>query len=547
MATALPQTVTHRDQWWRNAVIYQVYVRSFADANGDGIGDLAGVRERLPYLAALGVDALWFNPWYASPQADAGYDVADYRAIDPLFGDLAEAEALIAEAHDLGLKVIIDIVPNHVSDQHAWFAEAVAAGPGSPQRDRFWFRPGRGSRPPNDWQSVFGGPAWTRVTEPDGTAGEWYLHLFAPEQPDLNWNNADVAAEHEDVLRFWFDRGADGVRIDSATMPAKDPTLADFDPADPPLPHPFIDQDAVHDIYRAWRTVADAYDPPRALIGEVWLDKPDRLAMYLRPDEMHTAFNFDYLNCTWDPKALRHVIDATLDTHAPVDAPATWVLSNHDVTRHVTRYGRADSSYGQAMRQHGTAIDLALGTRRARAALLLNLALPGSVYLYQGEELGLEEVEDISSELRQDPIFHRTHGSDMGRDGCRVPLPWSGSTVPFGFSPTSATERPWLPQPAAWDTRTAEIQTGDPDSTLELYRTAIALRREHLTPAAPSLEWLRTDPELLSFTRPGGFTFLANLSDQPVALPSATHVLLASGPLTAGFVSPDTAVWLRSA
>jgi alpha-glucosidase len=537
-----------RDQWWRDAVIYQVYVRSFADANGDGVGDLAGVRQRLPYLAALGVDALWFNPWYASPQADGGYDVADYRAIDPLFGDLAEAVALIAEAHDLGLKVIIDVVPNHVSDQHAWFAEAVAAGPGSPERDRFWFRPGRGPAgdlPPNDWQSVFGGPAWTRVTEPGGTTGEWYLHLFAPEQPDLNWNNADVGAEHEDVLRFWFDRGADGIRIDSATMPAKDPVLADFDPADPPLPHPFIDRDAVHDIYRAWRTVADACDPPRALIGEVWLDKPDRLAMYLRSDEMHTAFNFEYLNCTWDPKALRHVIDATLDAHAPVDAPATWVLSNHDVTRHVTRYGRADSSYGHALRQHGTPVDLALGTRRARAALLLNLALPGSVYLYQGEELGLEEVEDIPSELRQDPIFHRTNGSDIGRDGCRVPLPWSGSTAPFGFSPPTATERPWLPQPAGWADRTAEVQTGDPESTLELYRTAIGLRREHLTPVAARLEWLPTDPELLSFTRPGGFTFLANLSDRSVPVPPDTEVLLASGPLADG-LPPDTAVWLRS-
>jgi alpha-glucosidase len=545
MATALPQTVTLSDQWWRDAVIYQVYVRSFADANADGIGDLAGVRERLPYLAALGVDALWFNPWYASPQADAGYDVADYRAIDPLFGDLAEAETLIREAHGAGLKVIIDVVPNHVSDQHAWFVEAVAAGPGSPERERFWFRPGRGDLPPNEWQSVFGGPAWTQVVEPDGKPGEWYLHLFAPEQPDLNWNNPDVATEHEDVLRFWFDRGADGVRIDSATMPAKDPTLADFDPATPPARHPYIDQDAVHDIYRAWRTVADSYERPRALIGEVWLDKPERLAMYLRPDEMHTAFNFDYLNCAWDPKALRHVIDATLDAHAPVDAPATWVLSNHDVTRHVTRYGRADSSFGFALRQHGTPVDLPLGTRRARAALLLNLALPGSVYLYQGEELGLEEVGEIPDEMRQDPIFHRTRGVDIGRDGCRVPLPWSGSAAPFGFSPAGSAT-PWLPQPAGWAGRTAQAQTGDPESMLELYRTAIRLRREHLSPAGAALEWLPTDPEVLSFTRPGGFTFLANLSDQPVARP-AGDVLLASGPLTDGLVPSDTAVWVRTA
>ncbi|BCY08433.1 glycoside hydrolase family 13 protein [Actinoplanes sp. L3-i22] len=514
------------DEWWRDAVIYQVYVRSFADANGDGVGDLAGVRQRLPHLAGLGVDALWFNPWYASPQADAGYDVADYRAIDPLFGTLDEAAALITEAHALGLKVIIDIVPNHVSDQHAWFAAALAAGPGSPERERFWFRPGRGDLPPNNWQSVFGGPAWTRVAD-----GEWYLHLFDPGQPDLNWTSPDVVAEHEDVLRFWFDLGADGVRIDSATMPAKDPALADFDPADPPPAHPYVDRDAVHDIYRGWRAVADAYSPPRALIGEVWLDQPDRLALYLRPDEMHTAFNFDYLNCAWEPKALRHVIDATLAAHAPVGAPATWVLSNHDVTRHVTRYGRVNTSFSHAGRQHGASVDLALGARRARAALLLNLALPGSVYLYQGEELGLEEVEDIPDELRQDPIFHRTGGLDVGRDGCRVPLPWAGEQD----TPS------WLPRPASWFRRTPDLQDRDPGSMLTLYRTAIRLRRERL--GAGTLAWLPGDPEVLAFTRPGGFTFLANLSAEPVTLP-AGELLLASGPVEGGLVPPDTAVWL---
>jgi alpha-glucosidase len=530
--------VVPSSQWWRTAVIYQVYVRSFADGNGDGIGDLAGVRARLPYLAGLGVDALWFNPFFASPQADGGYDVADYRAVDPLFGDLAEATALIAEAHELGLKVIIDIVPNHVSDQHPWF---IAALDGGPARDRFWFRPGRGSLPPNDWQSVFGGPAWTQVSD-----GSWYLHLFAPEQPDLNWNDPDVIAEHEDVLRFWFDSGADGVRIDSATMPAKDPLLGDLDAAGP---HPYIDRDEVHDIYRGWRAVADAYAPPRALIGEVWLDKPDRLALYLRPDEMHTAFNFDYLNCAWDPKSLRHVIDATLAAHAPVGAPATWVLSNHDVTRHVTRYGRADSSYGHALRQHGTPADLALGTRRARAAVLLDLALPGSVYLYQGEELGLPEVEDIPAASRQDPIFHRTGGTDIGRDGCRVPLPWSGTAAPFGFSPPSASAEPWLPQPATWASCTVAAQEGDPTSMLSLYRTAIALRRTLFTPPSQGgaeLEWLPGDPAVLAFRRPGGVIVLVNLADHPVSLPGATSVLLTSAPLTGGLVPPDTAVWLRA-
>jgi alpha-glucosidase len=542
--------------WWRTAVIYQVYVRSFADANGDGVGDLAGVRARLPYLADLGVDALWFNPWYASPMADAGYDVADYRRIDPSFGTLAEAEALIEEAHALGLKVIVDIVPNHVSDRHAWFREALAAGPGSEARELFWFRPGRGEHgelPPNDWRSEFGGPAWTRTNDPDGTPGEWYLHLFAAEQPDLNWNNPKVREEHEDVLRFWFDRGTDGVRIDSATMPAKDPALPDHDrdaPGD--RPHPFVDRDDVHGIYRAWRRVADSYPEPKALIGEVWLADPARFAAYLRPDEMHSAFNFDYLNCPWDAAALRRVVDATLAAHAPVGAPATWVLSNHDVTRHVTRYGRADTAMGRSPGQHGAPADLALGTRRARAALLLNLALPGACYLYQGEELGLPEVRDIPDERRQDPFFHRSGGADVGRDGCRVPLPWSGSRPPFGFSPAGAAAEPWLPQPEGWAEFTAEAEGSDPGSMLSLYRVALAARRAEPALAGEEFGWVSAPGDtVLDFRRGGGaeragLRCLVNFSGSAVPLPGG-EVVLASGPLGAdGAELPaDTAVWLR--
>ncbi|HEV3171019.1 MAG TPA: glycoside hydrolase family 13 protein [Actinocrinis sp.] len=540
-----------RTAWWRDAVIYQVYLRSFADANGDGVGDLAGVRSGLPYLASLGVDALWFNPWYASPMADAGYDVADYRSIDPVFGTLAEAEALIDEAHALGLRIIVDVVPNHCSDQHSWFRAALDAGPGSPERELFWFRPGRGAHgelPPNDWKSEFGGPAWTRVTEPDGMPGQWYLHLFAAEQPDLNWNNPRVRAEHEDILRFWFDRGADGVRIDSATMPAKDPLLPDFDRAEPSGPHPFVDRDEVHEIYRAWRAVAESYPEPRALIGEVWLADAERFAAYLRPDEMHAAFNFDYLNCPWDAPRLRAVIDATLEAHAPVDAPATWVLSNHDVTRHVTRYGREDSAMGRSPWQHGAPTDLELGTRRARAALLLNLALPGSCYLYQGEELGLWEVSAIPDEQRQDPFFHRSGGADVGRDGCRVPLPWSDTAPPFGFSPQSATVQPWLPQPAEWAAHTVEALTGVPDSMLEFYRTALRLRREETALHGGSLSWHSgPDGEVLDFRR-GTLRCVVNLSKQRVRLPEYASVILASVPLPqrTDTLPADAAVWLRT-
>jgi alpha-glucosidase len=535
--------------WWRSAVIYQIYPRSFADSNGDGIGDLGGIRAHLNHLAGLGVDAVWFNPWYASPQADAGYDVADYRAIDPVFGTLAEAEELIREAHALGIRIIVDVVPNHCSDAHPWFREALQNGPGSAARDLFWFRPGRGDSgelPPNNWQSIFGGPAWTRTNNPDGTPGEWYLHLFAAEQPDLNWGNPKVREEFEDVLRFWFDRGADGVRIDSAALLMKDAELADFDPANPPVPHPHTDRDEVHEVYRSWRAIADSYPEPRALIGEVWLPDAERFAAYLRPDECHAAFNFAFLGCPWEATALRQCIDETLDVHAPADAPATWVLSNHDVPRHVTRYGRADTSFNLDYRQLGAPTDRALGLRRARAALLLNLALPGSVYLYQGEELGLEEVEDIPDEMRQDPMFFRTLGENLGRDGCRVPMPWSGQEPPFGFSPPDAQHEPWLPQPRAWRDRTVEAQTGDPDAMLELYRRALTYRRRQPALGDGEFGWLPAPDSVLAFSRgrQAGFACVVNLSDRPIDLPVAGTVVLCSGTMDGDLLPPDTTAWM---
>jgi alpha-glucosidase len=545
----IPLRDTHA--WWRSAVIYQIYPRSFADGNGDGVGDLAGVRARLGYLAELGVDAVWFSPWYASPMADAGYDVADYRAIDPLFGTLAEAEALIRDAHDLGIRIVVDIVPNHCSDAHPWFREALQAGPGAAVRELFWFRSGRGAHgelPPNNWRSIFGGPAWTRTTNPDGSPGEWYLHLFAPGQPDLNWDNPKVREEFEDVLRFWFDRGADGVRIDSAALLVKDPTLADFDPADQTRPHPFADRDEVHEVYRSWRRIADSYPEPRALIGEVWLpEAPDRFARYLRPDELHTAFNFDFLGCPWDASAVRAVIDEGIALHAPVGAPATWVLSNHDVIRHVTRYGRADTRFSLEYRQFGAPSDRALGTRRARAAVLLLLALPGSAYLYQGEELGLFEVEDIPDGLRQDPMFHQGDGENLGRDGCRVPLPWSGDAPPFGFSPAGATKAPWLPQPAEWRGYTVEREQTDPDSMLALYRRALRLRRAEVGLGDGPLRWLPGQPDVLAFARGDGFACVANLSTRAVPLPPHRDLILASAPVHDSLLPPDSSAWLRTA
>jgi len=538
--------VTQQDAlWWRGAAIYQVYVRSFADGDGDGTGDLAGVRSRLPYLSELGIDAIWFNPWYPSPMDDGGYDVSDYRDIEPSFGSLAEAEKLIEEAHNLGIKIIIDIVPNHCSDVHPWFTAAVAAGPGSVERDRFWFRDGRGADgelPPNNWQSRFGGSAWTRVTEPDGTPGQWFLHLYSSRQPDLNWTNPAVHAEFADVLRFWFNRGVDGFRIDVADGLVKADGLPDVDDPDGPLP--YSDLDGVHEIYREWRKIADSYPDKRVFVGEMWLPDPLRFAMYLRPDELHSAFNFDFLSCPWDATRLREVVDATLAAHAPVNAPATWVLSNHDVTRHVTRYGRTDTSFSFADRQHQAPTDRALGLRRARAAALLTLALPGGVYIYQGEELGLSEVEDLPDAVREDPVFKRTKGADIGRDGCRVPVPWSGTTAPYGFNTTGTA--PWLPQPSDWASSTVEAQTDDPTSMLELYRSALRLR--HTEPALGDgpLRWLDDQPAgVLAFTRDATFACVVNLSDAAVPLPPHVEVLLASGPLAGSDLPPDTAAWLR--
>ena len=523
--------MTHSpDAWWRTAVIYQVYVRSFADSDGDGIGDLAGIRSRLPYLAGLGVDALWITPCYPSPMADGGYDVADYRDIEPLFGTLAEAEKLVEEAHGLDLRVILDLVPNHTSDQHAWFREALASPPGSAARARYLFRNGRGpggEHPPNDWLSVFGGPAWERVAD-----GQWYLHLFAPEQPDLDWTNQEVVEEFHDVLRFWLDRGVDGFRIDVAHGLAKDPAMPDVgedaeDILEPTkrIDHPFWDRDEVHDVYRGWRAVSDGYDGERMLVGEAWVATAQRRARYVRGDELHSAFNFDFLKADWDAPALRSVIDTCLAADSGVGAPTTWVLANHDVVREVTRYGGG-----------------AVGLRRARAGALLMLALPGGAYVYQGEELGLEEVTDLPEELLQDPTWERSGHTVRGRDGCRVPIPWTPDGPSLGFGPG----RPWLPQPEHWASLSVQAQDGVVGSTLELYRAALRLRREMLEGSA--LTWLDTSPDALVFRRDDGggpVVCAVNFGPEPLPLPAHTEVLLASGPLDGGGLPTDTAVWLR--
>ncbi|KQO64443.1 alpha-glucosidase [Curtobacterium sp. Leaf261] len=561
-----------RADWWRTAAIYQVYVRSFADGNGDGIGDLAGVRSRLGYLQSLGIDAIWFTPWYRSPLADGGYDVEDYRRIHPDFGDVAEAESLIAEAAALGIRTIVDVVPNHVSDQHAWFREALASEPGSDARARFWFRDGLGpdgDLPPGNWPSSFSGTTWTRTTNPDGTPGQWYLHLFTPEQPDLNWGHPDVRHEHEEVLRFWFDRGVAGVRIDSAALVAKDPALPEIDGEYTPGQHPNLDRDELHDIYRGWRAVADEYteaaalDPAdhlgdRVLVGEIWLADLDRFALYLRQDEIHMAFNFDFMARPWGAIGFRAAIEETLAVHDRVGAPATWVLSNHDVTRPVTRFGRADSAFSFDTKRFGTPSDLVVGARRARAAAMLAAALPGALYVYQGDELGLPEVEDIPLDRLEDPMHFRSEGVDPGRDGCRVPLPWTTAGASAGFSPAGASAEPWLPQPADWARYSVEAEDDDPDSALALFRRVLAIRRgdtgagndlRHGTFAWADATAAPVDadiPDTVVAFRRGTLLHLTNCGTTAVPLPPTTEaeVLLASGPLPDHTLPADTSVWL---
>jgi len=490
------------------------------------VGDLAGIRERLPHLTALGVDALWITPFYPSPMADHGYDVADPRDVEPVFGDLAGFDALLADAHARGLKVTVDLVPNHSSDQHVWFQQALAAAPGSPERARYLFRDGRGpggSEPPNNWPSVFGGPAWTRV--PDG---QWYLHLFAPEQPDVDFSNPEVVADLEATLRFWLDRGVDGFRIDVAHGMAKPAGLPDMLVAeDTGLladhgPGDFrFDDDGVHALHRRIRAVLDEY-PDRMAVGEVWVADDQRLAAYLRPDELQLAFNFRLLTAGWDAAELRSAVEHSLDTVADVPAPACWVLSNHDRPRHVTRYGGGE-----------------LGTRRARAAALLQLALPGVAYVYNGDELGMPDV-DLPEEVLQDPIWERSGHTERGRDGCRVPLPWSGTEPSYGFSSSAET---WLPMPEGWSALTVAAQEADPGSVLALYRAALQLRRTSPAFDGDELEWLPAPAGCLAFRRPGGLVCLVNLSGAPVDVPEG-RVLLASAPVAGGRLPDDGAVWL---
>ncbi|HWM58660.1 MAG TPA: glycoside hydrolase family 13 protein [Pseudonocardia sp.] len=515
-------------QWWRDAVIYQIYVRSFSDADGDGVGDLEGIRARLGYLELLGVDALWLSPFYPSPMTDHGYDVSDPRDVDPLFGDLAAFDALVADAHEHGLRVMIDLIPNHISSEHEWFRAAVESAPDSPERARFHFRPGRGpdgSLPPNNWTSVFGGPAWTRVPGPAGV--EWYLHLFSADQPDLNWTNLEIWADVEKTVRFWLDRGVDGFRIDVAHGMSKPVGLPDAaEPQQVLGPaagnDPRFDHDDVHDVHRMIRAVIDHY-PGRIAVGEVRVADDERFARYLRSDELHLGFNARLLHAPFDAAAIREAIESSLAAVTAVNASPAWILANHDTNRPPSRYGGGPR-----------------GVARARAMTLVELALPGAIHLYNGEELGLPDARLPDTAL-QDPVWERSGRTERGRDASRVPIPWEGGPPGFGFS----TATPWLPMPPEYGALTVAEQLEDTGSTLSLVRRALELRKAHPGFNGRTLEWFGAPDGCLAFRRAGTTLVCAlNGSAAPVPLPPG-DLLLASGPLTSDLqLPPDTAAWL---
>jgi len=540
--------VTAGTEWWRNAVVYQVYPRSFADANGDGTGDVEGIRSRIPYLARLGVDAIWMNPWYPSPLLDGGYDVADYRSIAPMYGCLDDAQALIKDAHSAGIRVIVDLVPNHTSWDHEWFVEALATAPGSPARDRYIFREGKGTNgelPPTNWSSVFGGPAWSRCDD-----GQWYLHLFDISQPDLNWHHPEVRAEFCDIFRFWIDLGVDGFRVDVAHGLIKDLSFPDLDLASEILTvghidnHPHWDRDEVHDIIREWRAVLNEkeaeYNKDLMMVAEAWV-KAESVPLYLRPDEYHQSFNFDFVGCPWDVDQMRSSIARALVDAASVGSSATWVLSNHDVLRHPTRYGLpAGTDYQEWLMTGPTELcDQELGTQRGLAVIMMLLALPGSTYIYQGEELGLHEVPDLPHDVLDDPVWRRSENTRKGRDGCRVPIPWTQTGPSFGFGEST----PWLPQPAHFGDQSVEAQDGVDGSVLELYRSALALRSAQWVECG-DLTWLNVDSNAIAFER-NGYASITNFGDSNIALPPGEVMLTSSQPAHQDQLAPNTTVWLR--
>jgi alpha-glucosidase len=576
------------DDWWKQAVVYQIYPRSFKDANGDGLGDIPGITSKMQYLRELGIDAIWLSPFYPSDLADGGYDIIDYRNVDPRLGTMQDFDAMVSAAHQEGIKVIVDIVPNHTANKHVWFLEALAAGRGSTARERYIFKEGSGPNgefPPNDWQSLFGGPAWERVED-----GQWYLHIFAKEQPDLNWNNPEVHEEFKKTLRFWSDHGTDGFRVDVAHGLAKKldgASMKDLshwtvhDSLSHDGTHPLWDRAQVHDIYREWRQVFNEYNPPRFAVGEAWV-VPEHQYLYASPDELGQVFNFEFAIANWFSQDFRTAIRDGLQAAKSSGSTATWVMSNHDVPRHPSRYGlpQAPSKATHQLPKDwvlrdGTTYEenRELGTRRARAAILMETALPGSVYIYQGEELGLFEVPNIPWDRLEDPTPFRTRGryTEKGRDGCRVPLPWNSQDAPheaswdsrfgtgasFGFSPSDATAGsqsadPHLPQPLWYKDFAVDVEQQDPTSMLSLYKACLSHRAALLTSAHnTSVTWLDEGDEVIAYTRQAadnsGYTAIASITNfgkNAAALPEGDLILSSIQLDDPALLPQDASAWI---
>ena len=542
-------------KWWQEAVIYQIYPRSFADGNGDGIGDLVGTTARLESLASLGIDAIWFSPFFKSPQKDAGYDVADYKTIDPIFGTNEEFDTLLAKAKTLGLRIIVDIVPNHSSDQHELFQAALKAAPGSAEREMYVFRDGKGENgelPPNNWESVFGGNAWTRITEPDGTPGQWYLHIFDSSQPDFNWENQKVRQFFLDVLAFWLDKGVDGFRIDVAHGLVKEVGLPDVKVAathvtgekDRETEHPFWGQDGVHEIIRGWRELLNTYDD-RAMCAEAWVLPLSRMAKWVRPDEYHQTFNFGYLETPWEREPLEKVVRESLEEFGKVGAPSTWILSNHDTIRHTSKYGVPNiPMHGMGIGPDSEQPEETIGLRKARAASAFMLGLPGGAYIYQGEELGLPEHTMLEGKYRQDPTWFRTNGERVGRDGCRVPLPWEANGgASFGFNQTG---KSWLPAPESFKRYARDAQEGVPGSTLELYKQLIKERKAFALGSGEfSLAPEYSSKSTLAYIN-NGILVISNFGPDSVNVPAGELLVTTQHDLTIeGVLEHDQTAWIK--
>ena len=545
--------LTADKDWWRQAVIYQIYPRSFKDSNGDGLGDIKGVTSKVSYLQSLSIDAIWLSPFYPSALADGGYDVDDYRDVDPKLGTLSDFDEMLNELHKVGIRVFVDIVPNHSSNRHIWFQEAINSEPGSDARNRYIFRDGKGVNgelPPTNWISHFAPSAWSHESTQGGKGNQWYCHLFAPEQPDFNWDNEEVAADFLTTLKFWADRGVDGFRIDVAHMMKKDLSEPLKDVPEPQTLNSLIpgndvlfDRDEVHEVFKTWRTLFNQYNPPRVAVAEAWAN-PENIHRYASPDELGQAFNFDLLLADFDASTYREIVTRNIDAAKRYGSSSTWVFSNHDLVRPATRYGLPIGTDLVAFKNsNGTSasLDIVRGINASIAAQMFALALPGCTYLYQGEELGLPEALEIPEEQIQDPQFLKNNKLDKGRDGCRVPLPWSKSAPSFGFGSGGA----HLPQPSNFAEYSVEAESGVAGSPLEIFRTALALRRELVT--AEEMIWHETDnPDLLHFSRPNGWHCLTNFGQIEIALPTDLEVIHSSQPLTGRYLPGATTVWLRS-